>query len=164
MANVPTHVGTFVPEKVGLLLHEYYEDVYKLHPIYKNRRDLEDAVLSKKDPFAEQNDPYNDDDSITRFVESLRVGAVERSANTVERSAEQDPMNNIENGSENSKGNNAALMQMPQLDVKRKFTLEKNEELEYTKTTIKPLYFQPFIPGKRRGEEDKVDDDQEIDM
>lgn len=140
IGRAPIHAGMFVPEKAGLLLHEYYGEVYRLHPKYSNRQDLEDAVLSKRDPLIEKNDPYRDDNSIDDYIEKVRRGT---SKSVVQQ---ENSMDTLQHESE----------------WKRKFRLDKTEESEFTKTTVAPLKFNPFVRKKQTNEEEEEDEMMDI--
>lgn len=50
------------PEEAGLLVHEYFDEVYDKFPKYeKNRISIDHAFLNKRDPLKERHDPYNDE-------------------------------------------------------------------------------------------------------
>eukprot|EP00111_Clytia_hemisphaerica_P001417 TCONS_00004026-protein len=103
-------IGDFDPEKNGLLIHEYFDQLYKKYPQYKKFSELQDEQILMVDPFKDKNNPYAD--AVKKFKWVLE-------------SIYQDNGGKLD--SEKS-GNNDA-----------RFQLDSAEVAEYERPTVPPL-------------------------
>lgn len=123
--------GSFEPEASGLLMHEYFDKIYKMYPNIKSYKQLQNEEILHIDPLKDSLNPYNKENShlghFKDYLESM-----------------------LESDEDKKKKDQKNI----------KFKLDTEEVKEYLRPTIPPFSAvnKPNEENKEKEEENKEDE------